>query len=126
MFHPDLKNKFRALPGAIQSHDSCPYPVLPAVCATAGTNDPQNPAGLTGSAHQVTISKDDTIVLDGAGDKSAITERCDQIRESAEASTSDYDRCAARIISTTISSDKQHRSSAEHHVVLLLFEQLSS
>ena len=42
---------------------------------------------------QVTISKDDTIVLDGGGDKSAITERCDQIRESVEASTSDYDRC---------------------------------
>ena len=42
----------------------------------------------------MTISKDDTIVLDGAGDKSAITERCDQIRESAEASTSDYDRSA--------------------------------
>ena len=65
-------------------------------------------------------------MLDGAGDKSAITERCDQIRESAEASTSDYDRCAARTISTSTSSDRQHRSSAEHQVVLLLFEQLTS
>jgi len=45
-----------------------------------------------GRAKKVTISKDDTIVLDGAGEKSAIAERCDQLRESIDASTSDYDR----------------------------------
>jgi len=28
---------------------------------------------------QATISKDDTVVLDGAGDKKAIEERCDQV-----------------------------------------------
>ena len=50
---------------------------------------------MMGRAKKVTISKDDTIVLDGMGDKSAITERCDQIRESIEVSTSDYDRCWA-------------------------------
>ncbi|KAK9831446.1 hypothetical protein WJX81_006066 [Elliptochloris bilobata] len=45
-----------------------------------------------GRAKKVTISKDDTIVLDGAGEKAAIAERCDQLRESIDASTSDYDR----------------------------------
>lgn len=28
---------------------------------------------------QVTISKDDTVVLDGAGEKKAIEERCEQV-----------------------------------------------
>ena len=45
-----------------------------------------------GRAKKVTISKDDTIVLDGAGEKASIAERCDQLRESIDASTSDYDR----------------------------------
>ena len=43
---------------------------------------------------QVTISKDDTILLDGAGDKSAIEERCAQIQETIKSSTSDYDKHA--------------------------------
>ena len=47
---------------------------------------------VLGQAKQITISKDDTIILDGAGEKSAIAERCDQIREAVEAATSDYDR----------------------------------
>ena len=47
---------------------------------------------MLGSAKKVTISKDDTIILDGAGEKSAIQERGDQIREAMENSTSDYDR----------------------------------
>ena len=49
--------------------------------------------GMLGRARKVTISKDDTIILDGLGDKGAITERCDQIRQSLETTTSDYDRC---------------------------------
>jgi len=28
---------------------------------------------------QITISKDDTVILDGAGDKKAIEERCEQV-----------------------------------------------
>jgi chaperonin GroEL (HSP60 family) len=40
----------------------------------------------------VTVTKDDTIVLDGSGDKKSIQERCDQIREAAATTTSDYDR----------------------------------
>ncbi|PNX64755.1 chaperonin CPN60-2 mitochondrial-like, partial [Trifolium pratense] len=38
------------------------------------------------------ISKDDTVILDGAGDKKAIEERCEQIRSAVENSTSDYDK----------------------------------
>jgi chaperonin GroEL len=41
---------------------------------------------------QVTITKDDTIILDGGGDKANIQERCEQIREAAAQTTSDYDR----------------------------------
>ncbi|KAG2403251.1 Chaperonin protein [Vigna angularis] len=40
----------------------------------------------------ITISKDDTVILDGAGDKKSIEERCDQIRSAIENSTSDYDK----------------------------------
>uniref|UniRef100_A0A7N0V9K0 Uncharacterized protein n=1 Tax=Kalanchoe fedtschenkoi TaxID=63787 RepID=A0A7N0V9K0_KALFE len=47
---------------------------------------------MFGTCKKVTISKDDTIVLDGAGDKKAIEERCEQIRSSIELSTSDYDK----------------------------------
>lgn len=45
-----------------------------------------------GTAKKVTISKDDAILLDGAGGTDAIEERCDQIRDAVENSSSDYDR----------------------------------
>lgn len=45
-----------------------------------------------GSCKKVTISKDDTVILDGAGGKKSIEERCDQIRSAIESSTSDYDK----------------------------------
>ncbi len=59
---------------------------------------------MLGSAKKVTISKDDTIILDGAGEKSAIQERGDQIREAMENSTSDYDRysCAHTVEDYTL------------------------
>nr|XP_043635708.1 chaperonin CPN60-2, mitochondrial [Erigeron canadensis] len=47
---------------------------------------------MLGTCKRVTISKDDTVILDGAGDKKAIEERCEQLRSSIELSTSDYDR----------------------------------
>ncbi|XP_040374102.1 chaperonin CPN60-2, mitochondrial isoform X2 [Rosa chinensis] len=47
---------------------------------------------MLGTCKKVTISKDDTVILDGAGDKKEIEERCEQIRSAIEASTSDYDR----------------------------------
>ncbi|KAM0005339.1 putative chaperonin Cpn60/TCP-1 family, groEL-like apical domain superfamily [Helianthus debilis subsp. tardiflorus] len=46
---------------------------------------------MLGTCKRVTISKDDTVFLDGAGDKKAIEERCEQLRSSIELSTSDYD-----------------------------------
>ncbi|CBI33329.3 hypothetical protein VitviT2T_006879 [Vitis vinifera] len=47
---------------------------------------------MLGTCKKVTISKDDTVILDGAGDKKAIEERCEQIRSAIELSTSDYDK----------------------------------
>lgn len=49
-------------------------------------------AEMFGTAKKVTVSKDDTIILDGGGDKKAIEERCEQIRAAIEASTTDYDK----------------------------------
>lgn len=45
-----------------------------------------------GTCAKIKVSKDDTIILDGDGDKAAIEERCALIRESAEQSTSDYEK----------------------------------
>ncbi|KFK31073.1 hypothetical protein AALP_AA6G064700 [Arabis alpina] len=47
---------------------------------------------MFGNCKKVTISKDDTVILDGAGDKKSIAERCEQIRSMIEESTSDYDK----------------------------------
>merc|ERR1712159_890914 len=47
---------------------------------------------MLGAAKKVTVSKDDTIMLDGAGESSAIEERCEQLREAMTETTSDYDR----------------------------------
>lgn len=45
-----------------------------------------------GSCKKVTITKNDTVILDGAGDKDAINECCDVIRQSIETTKSDYER----------------------------------
>ncbi|XP_043723005.1 chaperonin CPN60-2, mitochondrial-like [Telopea speciosissima] len=47
---------------------------------------------MLGSCKKVTVCKDDTVVLDGAGDKKAIEERCEQLRSAIESSTSDYEK----------------------------------
>ncbi|CAL4942199.1 unnamed protein product [Urochloa decumbens] len=47
---------------------------------------------MLGSCKKVTVSKDDTVILDGAGDKKSIEERAEQIRSAIENSTSDYDK----------------------------------
>ncbi|GAA0152270.1 hypothetical protein LIER_10789 [Lithospermum erythrorhizon] len=47
---------------------------------------------MFGSCKKVTITKDDTVILDGAGDKKSIEERCEQLRSGIEMSTSDYDK----------------------------------
>ncbi|MCK6580370.1 MAG: chaperonin GroEL [Anaerolineae bacterium] len=45
-----------------------------------------------GRAGKVVSTKDDTTVVDGAGDESAISGRIDEIRKEIDLSTSDYDR----------------------------------
>ena len=45
-----------------------------------------------GQARKVVISKDDTTLIGGAGKKSDIKARCDQVRAQIEKTTSDYDR----------------------------------
>ena len=47
---------------------------------------------MLGTADKVTVTKDYTTVVNGAGDKTAIKERCAQIKAQIEATKSDYDR----------------------------------
>ncbi|KAF8727407.1 hypothetical protein HU200_019012 [Digitaria exilis] len=47
---------------------------------------------MLGTAKKVTVSLDDTIILDGGGDKQQIQERCQQLRESIETSTAMFDK----------------------------------
>ena len=47
---------------------------------------------MLGRAKKVTITKDDTVIVDGAGEKSSIDARAQQIRTQIEETTSDYDR----------------------------------
>tara|TARA_R110002095_G_scaffold130624_1_gene113318 strand:- start:8820 stop:10466 length:1647 start_codon:yes stop_codon:yes gene_type:complete len=47
---------------------------------------------MLGTAKKVSITKDDTTVVDGAGEKKEIEARCNQIRKQVESSTSDYDK----------------------------------
>ena len=45
-----------------------------------------------GSAAKVKVTKDDTIILDGAGNKIAIAERVELIRDAIDRTTSDYEK----------------------------------
>ena len=47
---------------------------------------------MLGTAEKVTLNKENTTIVDGAGSKEAIAARVQQIRASIENSTSDYDR----------------------------------
>jgi chaperonin GroEL len=47
---------------------------------------------MLGSAEKITIDKDTTIIVNGEGDKDAISNRIGQIRSQIEKTTSDYDR----------------------------------
>ena len=47
---------------------------------------------MLGKAEKVTITKDNTTIVGGAGEKKAIDERTEFIRNQIEASTSDYDK----------------------------------
>ena len=47
---------------------------------------------MLGTAKRVVVTKDDTTIIDGAGDKAAIEARKTQIKKEIEKTTSDYDR----------------------------------
>ena len=47
---------------------------------------------MLGSAKKISITKDDTTIVEGAGKKSDIAGRCNQIRAQIEDTNSDYDR----------------------------------
>jgi len=47
---------------------------------------------MLGTAKRVEITKEETTIVDGAGDKDDINARCSQIRAQAEETSSDYDR----------------------------------
>ncbi len=47
---------------------------------------------MLGRAKRVNITKDETTIVDGAGEKADIEARCNQIRAQVEETTSDYDR----------------------------------
>ncbi|RAK59158.1 chaperonin GroEL [Phenylobacterium hankyongense] len=47
---------------------------------------------MLGKAKKVTITKDDTTIVDGSGDKTAIEARISQIKKQIEDTTSDYDK----------------------------------
>ena len=47
---------------------------------------------MLGTAKRVLITKEETTIIEGAGDKADIQARCNQIRAQVEETTSDYDR----------------------------------
>ncbi len=47
---------------------------------------------MLGTAKKVTISKENTVIIDGAGSKADIEARCSQIRAQIDESSSDYDK----------------------------------
>ena len=47
---------------------------------------------MLGTAEKVTITKDNTTIVNGAGDKENIKERCEQIKAQIASTKSDYDR----------------------------------
>ena len=47
---------------------------------------------MLGTADKVTVSKDNTTIVNGAGDKEDIKERCEQIKAQIVATKSDYDK----------------------------------
>ena len=47
---------------------------------------------MLGTAEKIVIDKDNTTIINGAGDKNSITARVNQIKSQIESTTSDYDR----------------------------------
>ena len=47
---------------------------------------------MLGTCKKLTISKDDTIMLDGSGEKADIEERCELLRDSIIDTNSEYEK----------------------------------
>lgn len=47
---------------------------------------------MLGTAHQVKVTKEDTVIVGGAGDKAELETRCEEIRQAIVRTTSDFDR----------------------------------
>ena len=47
---------------------------------------------MLGTAERITVTKDETVIVNGAGTKEAIAQRIDQIKAQINATTSDYDK----------------------------------
>ncbi|MCE8467721.1 chaperonin GroEL [Rhodovulum sulfidophilum] len=62
------------------------------ISAEMGTKLENVTMDMLGSAKKVAITKDDTTIIDGAGDEDAIAARVTQIRAQIEETTSDYDK----------------------------------
>ncbi len=62
------------------------------VAAEVGLKLDQVGLEVLGSARRVVITKDDTTIVDGGGEKSAVVDRVAQIRREIEESDSDWDR----------------------------------
>jgi chaperonin GroEL len=62
------------------------------ISAELGTKLENVTMDMLGTAKKVAITKDDTTIIDGAGDKDAIVARVTQIRAQIEDTTSDYDK----------------------------------
>jgi chaperonin GroEL len=62
------------------------------ISAEVGTKLENVTMDMLGAAKKVAITKDDTTIIDGAGDKDAIAARVTQIRAQIEETTSDYEK----------------------------------
>ncbi len=62
------------------------------ISAEMGTKLENVTIDMLGRAKKVAVTKDDTTIIEGAGDKNAIAARVTQIRAQIEETTSDYDR----------------------------------
>ncbi len=63
-----------------------------AVVVQKGLKLEQATIEMLGTADKVTVSKDNTTIVNGAGDKANIKERCEQIKAQIASTKSDYDR----------------------------------
>lgn len=59
---------------------------------TGVTFETANPAAVTGTSHKVIVTKNDTTIMDGGGEKETVEERCKLIKNQIALTESQYDR----------------------------------